>query len=90
MKLRLIITAFVSIVLLCGLVYAETQTILVSSNETCSNYCETNRTICEKMCTSKPNSMTKYCLRNCMKSYDKCMNWRCHRKGDWDRVRTGQ
>ena len=50
MKLRLIITAFVSIVFLCGLVYAETQTNLVTYNDICAKNCETRRNICEQEC----------------------------------------
>jgi hypothetical protein len=94
MKQRLIITAFVSIVFLCGLVYAETQTNLVSYNDICAKNCGIRRNTCEQGCYSNAGSKAGLCLEKCMMSSDNCVN-RCYnrgskKKGDWDRVRTGQ
>ena len=78
MKRTLIIIALVSVVLLCGLVYAEKQIIVASGDETCKHECDVKNNICEMGCSYKKGYNATWCTKNCMESYDRCMD-RCYR-----------
>ena len=86
MKRAFIIIGVVSIVLLCGFVYAENQSIIepgaekqiiLAGNSNCVSECGMRESSCKYSCTYAKGGMpSQGCLDSCSRDYNQCMD-RC-------------